>query len=321
MKLLSSLATWLGLALAGMLAGLKWWSLPCGTGWECGAVLHSRYGAWWGLPVGLYAIFVWLGAGYFPRRLRLLCLLALAAGSVWFVGVQAFGLRHFCPWCLAHAGATWAALAAWRTPPSRWAAPFGLLAAGLALVALFHVNGPAPAGDYSSLRDAGREAGQPWLGHLTPDGPVVVFSLTCPKCLELIGQVEQTDLSTRPEGPGVLLKTDEQNLELTIVFVAAVLAQGADRDAFLNVAAVLFSRDELVLGNPSGAADWLRGVFPAAAARRQEAEALVAAQHRALAGAKLPVVTPLLLRAGRGPATFFRVEEIFTDLPARPSGH
>lgn len=110
----------LAAAVSAYLAWASWSTggeaLGCGgSGVGCRHVLGSRWGYWFGLPVGLPAAAVYglLVATTFPAasiqpRLRhqtahwLVLALALAAGlsALWFVAVL-FALGESCPWCLA----------------------------------------------------------------------------------------------------------------------------------------------------------------------------------------------------------------------------
>jgi uncharacterized membrane protein len=112
-----------GIALA-ISVFLAWVSLRAGAvpgcdgGSGCDQVLSSRWSRLFGLPVSLFAIPVY-GALLVelmrraPRERIYFSLALLVLGAaVWFVGVQAFVLKAFCPYCMvAHvAGATGAVL-------------------------------------------------------------------------------------------------------------------------------------------------------------------------------------------------------------------
>ncbi|TWT36942.1 Vitamin K epoxide reductase family protein [Posidoniimonas corsicana] len=110
----------LALAAAGVSAYLAWKSITAGPVAGCGAIdgpacdeiLASRWSKWFGVPVSLLAVGVYLmmipaawAAALRPGRatLALLACLSLSAfgAGAWFVGVQAVLLHGFCPWCLA----------------------------------------------------------------------------------------------------------------------------------------------------------------------------------------------------------------------------
>jgi uncharacterized membrane protein len=112
---------------AGGLAGylldrsLQGRSLPvgCGSGSSCEEVLNSQWSQVFGIPVsGLAAAVYILILADVPfvanrwtactRRRAWSVLLFLAAvvamAAIWFVGVQSFVIRKFCPWCLVEHG-------------------------------------------------------------------------------------------------------------------------------------------------------------------------------------------------------------------------
>jgi uncharacterized membrane protein len=124
------LARALLLAAAGISAALVWISLSessvagCGPSSPCQTVLASRWAQWFGLPVSLLAIPVYLGLAAltfpapgapnrFPSAIRILglCLSFVILGAgVWFFFLQALVLKMFCPLCLTvHACAVAAA--------------------------------------------------------------------------------------------------------------------------------------------------------------------------------------------------------------------
>lgn len=125
----------LGLSL-GVSAYLAWAALGgtavagCGPESGCDQVLHSRWSAWFGIPVSLPALAVYATALWMTFRLDaptpppvqrrawavlIVCGAAMLGAVLWFMVVQAAVLRTFCPYCLAVHGA-------------------GALAAGLILV-------------------------------------------------------------------------------------------------------------------------------------------------------------------------------------------
>ena len=128
----------LGVAILG--AGyLAWFAIThgplagCGTGTGCHKVLQSRWAYWLSLPVSVPAVFVYaaLLAGTVLARKPaspddergawavIITLSVIVAGAaLWFVGLQVFVLRAFCPFCMAaHAcGFTAALLCLKRIP-------------------------------------------------------------------------------------------------------------------------------------------------------------------------------------------------------------
>lgn len=312
----------LGLGLALYLAALKLFSLPCLGGAGCGAVIHSRYGTLLGVPVGLYAAALWFVAFFAGPRaaLRTRALLLLAVGSVGFVAIQAFVLHRFCAWCLAHSVATWLALALHRAAPKGWlAATAGVLLALGGYFATRHATlaalPPAASTTTASLRSTLLAAtpSAAWLGPVAPDSPVLVLSLTCPKCLDLLDDLTRQSYAQRPHGPALYLRSTASDRELTMAFAAAVAAQGDTLDAFLSVTGLLLSQKELILGNPAGAATWLRAIFPAD--DRQSAAAALVDRHATALAATGIAATPLLLPRSGALLTDFSAAELFPPAP------
>ena len=111
----------LGIAILG--AGyLAWVALAhgslagCGTGSGCNKVLQSRLAYWLHLPVSVPALLVYLallGATVLARKrtapddergawAAIIALSVIVAGAaLWFVGLQVFVLKAFCPFCMA----------------------------------------------------------------------------------------------------------------------------------------------------------------------------------------------------------------------------
>jgi len=111
----------LGIAILG--AGyLAWVALAhgslagCGTGSGCNKVLQSRWAYWLHLPVSVPALLVYLallGATVLARKrtapddergawAAIIALSVIVAGAaLWFVGLQVFVLKAFCPFCMA----------------------------------------------------------------------------------------------------------------------------------------------------------------------------------------------------------------------------
>lgn len=156
--LLLTIATGLSLWLA--FASLGSGGIPgCDAG-DCGAVLTSRWAKIFGVPVGLfgaavYGILIILNLRPLPaeprgpRLIAATLVLLIPAAALWFVILQLFVLRAFCPWCTAtHVLASTGAVlipVAWRrdaqasqgkkTRPVAAASLWGP-AIGMALVAL-----------------------------------------------------------------------------------------------------------------------------------------------------------------------------------------
>jgi uncharacterized membrane protein len=104
------------LLLFGALLGLVlclvlWWIglsedpvLGCGAG-GCGAVLGTRWAKVFRIPVAWYAAFfyaVWVACEFVKIRGHRVWFAGAAAGAaLWFIVVQAFILKAFCPWCMS----------------------------------------------------------------------------------------------------------------------------------------------------------------------------------------------------------------------------
>lgn len=308
---LSGLTAACGLALALYLAALKLLLLPCATGLgDCGAVIHSRYGALLGVPVSFPAIVLWLGWIFLPSlRAQSACAYALALGAAVFLALQFFVVRAFCLYCTLHALASFAAVA--LPPPTlRRALP---LFAALALAAIPVALGlrAPPAAALSSLAPL-RAAALPWLGPATPGSPVLVLSFTCPACWEriLAPLSEQSPPVARPAPALVLIKATPEDRDVTIALIAAVLAQSAPApDALAVVATLAATQRDLIMTRPAEASALIRSLFPAAAARESAAAEILARHDAALAAAGIDT-SPLLLRDGQPPSA----RPAFTEL-------
>jgi uncharacterized membrane protein len=79
----------------------------CGGG-PCDEVLASRWSSLLGLPISMpgILIYVLVSLSCFRRMeiLRWPLLGCIAGAALWFIGIQAFVLGKFCPWCMAAHG-------------------------------------------------------------------------------------------------------------------------------------------------------------------------------------------------------------------------
>lgn len=308
----------LGLALAVYLALLKFFALPCIGPGNCQAILYSRYGSVFHVPVGVFGAALWLAIIFVPNNdKRDALLLLLAVGTTIFMAIQFIVLRGFCPYCTLHALASWGALALHHERPRPW---MGLLALALAggsfYVSRQHVimhaqTEVARAPSLSVLADD--PTALSWLGQVWPRSPTLILSLDCAACLDLLDQLTRESYAKRSAGPGIFLKTNAGNRALTVEFMAAVLAQHGlpRRDAFLAVATVLLAEKESVLANPEEAAARLAAIFPASVGEKLDAERIVAAQDKTLAAARLGDTTPLLISRLGQAQTFFKTADLF----------
>jgi uncharacterized membrane protein len=314
---LSTVFCTLGLGLSLHLALLKFFSLPCVGGGGCHSIIHSGYGAVFGIPVGAYGALLWAAAflvGDQTKRSGLLFLLAV--GSAIFLGIQFLVLRGFCLYCTAHAVCAFLAFSVASANPKRWALPLGIVLAfgGLGLAraqAAKHVNEvTAIATKGTPLATA--PSGLPWLGNLTPGSPALVLSLDCAACLDLLEELSKQSFADLSSGPAIYFKVTPDNAELTRTFVAGVLATpGGKRDAFLASTALLLTLKDRALSSPSAAASQLAALLPGSATQLDHADKLLAAQTETLHAAKLGDVTPLLVPISAKPRAFFRTEELF----------
>jgi uncharacterized membrane protein/protein-disulfide isomerase len=197
----------------------------CGPASGCDAVLTSRWAYWLGLPVSglalvtyttLFVATFWATPGTPPpMRRRAMAVLSIVASVVvvaalWFVTLQVFVVRHFCPYCLvAHGAATGAAILILRSRPrpARVVALGATLGAAI-LLAGHWINRPSthevhagPASELSPAK-AGSSRQLEILGGLFKiavdevpligqrDAPAVMVSLldyTCRHCRHMHG--------------------------------------------------------------------------------------------------------------------------------------
>lgn len=308
-----------GLALSSYLAALKYLALPCLGASGCQAVLHSRFGEIFHVPVGVYGALLWLAIIYVPDRTkRGFLLLLLAGAAAVFMLIQFVVLRGFCLYCTLHALVAWGALYLHGETPRRWTAPLGLVFAfGALSLTRQHTEARVAASiahpsttATSSLHQ--QAAGLYWLGPFTERSPALVLSLNCPACLDLLEELTQRSYEAASAGPALYFKTNDANRELTEIFIAAVLSQdGTPRDAFLAVTTLSLTHKDAMLSSPDVAAQQLAAVFPAASSRRASAKRILDDHAGAFHAAALGETTPLLLPRDGKARAFFRIEDLF----------
>jgi uncharacterized membrane protein len=111
------------LAVAAFILGcyLAWTSLSgsavagCGPDSGCDRVLHSRWGYWFGIPVSIPALALYVVVFAFLQQLgpgrpvetqrrtwRMLFVfgLVILGAATWFLAVQSLIIKSFCPWCM-----------------------------------------------------------------------------------------------------------------------------------------------------------------------------------------------------------------------------
>ncbi len=309
----------LGLALSAYLAALKYLSLPCLGAAGCQAVLHSRFGEIFQIPVGVYSTLLWLAVIYLrDHTKRGLLLLFLSGACAVFMLIQFVILRGFCLYCTLHALTAWAALVLHRETPRRWTAPLGLaLAFGAAWLTRQQAE-TAVASATSHLTAAAtgalhrQAAGLYWLGPYSDRSPALVLSLDCPACLDLLDALTRHPHEDTAPGPALYFKTTDANRALTETFVTAVLSQhGTPSDAFLAVSTLFLTLKDSALSAPGTAATQLAAFFPDASERRAAAIRILDAHDAALRAAATGATTPLLIPR-EGPArAFFKIEDLF----------
>lgn len=308
----------LGLALAVYLALLKSFALPCIGPGNCQAILYSKFGSVFHVPVGVYGALLWLGIIFVPNKdKRDVLLLMLAGGAALFMGIQFFVLRGFCLYCTLHAVAAWGALLLHHERPRIWMAVLAIaLAGGGFQLARTHANlqaqsGVAQPAQLTTLAD--KASALPWLGTIHPRSPALVMSFDCPACLDLLENLTKENFKSRIHGPALYLKTNDRNRVLTLAFVAAVLSQQelTRRDAFLATAAVLLMEKENTLASPDATAARLAAYFPGALDKKEDAEKILSAQAKTFSTSNPGEATPLLVtRDGRVHAVF-KVPDLF----------
>lgn len=99
-----------GLVISGYLLFLKLNGtitslVGCGVGSGCENVLGSKWSQWFGLPVSGLSTLLYLGIFVLTFRPSIPLFKAaaylLVAAAIWFMGLQIFVIKTFCPWCLS----------------------------------------------------------------------------------------------------------------------------------------------------------------------------------------------------------------------------
>jgi uncharacterized membrane protein len=305
-RIAASLLTAVGLGLALWLTVLKWGNLPC-LGGGCEQVIQSRYGSVAGVPVGVFGAALWLALALrLPDRARRTVHATLALGALGFMVVQFGVLRAFCPYCTAHAIA---AVTAWRwrrVRPAAWAVGLGLLlAAGGFLLAQRAAERRALDPGRPAILTAAEGAVLPFDDAL-PSGPVqrpvLVLSLSCPTCLDLLHDLTAAPWPRGRTGAALYLRCDARDRSLAETWLAACqeTAGSTARDRWVAVTALLVAQRELVAADPAAASAWLAGVFQPSDSARRSAARQLDQQAQVLAQAGV-VSTPWFLPASGAP--------------------
>jgi uncharacterized membrane protein/protein-disulfide isomerase len=161
------LAALVAAGVSGYISFIMWRALTgtgtvgCSGGFDCDAVLNSGWSTWFGLPVSILGLTLYLSllctlafsGPLAPENVRrtawaislALCALAGAA-ALWFLGLQLFVLGKFCSWCLTiHVcglGAALLAMAAGRNSAAQFRGAAAVAAGGLALLVVGQMFGP-----------------------------------------------------------------------------------------------------------------------------------------------------------------------------------
>lgn len=246
MRIVRALAV-IGLAISAYLFFLKLTGTitsvrGCGGSGGCENVLGSKWSQWFGIPVSAFSTLLYGGliaVTFQPHKsiLKGIAVVLLAA-ALWFIGLQIFVIKSFCPWCCAtHLVGIVAAVAILKvnsqTKTGYSSGPATL--AGLVLfsiLAIGQIFGPDPE-TYSIDEDhsfAGvkmespapspvnsrvisfqggaktyRVADFPIIG--SPDATHILvkyFDYTCASCLEVEGDLEQL-MAKHPKDVAVLV--------------------------------------------------------------------------------------------------------------------
>lgn len=245
-----------GFALALYLAALPLLHLPC-LGGQCAGVLGSSYGKIFGVPVGAYGALFWLLTLLPVGRVVACAHHALALGSIGFVALQAFVLRQFCPWCLAHAALCWVAWPLRRRPAARpgWFLFAAVVLATAGVLTQRHFHLPPPPAATPSLAAALRPDSFAWLGPVDAAAPVLVLSPSCPTCLDALDRIAAQGWPSTTPRPGIVWRTDDTNRRVVALLAAVVETNPTAAPAvFRALLPTLLTERDLLLNNPAGAA-------------------------------------------------------------------
>ncbi len=213
----------------------------CGGGGGCADVLGSQWSQWFGIPVSAVSALFYAGViGLtFQRSKPLLTMAAflLIAAAVWFMGLQLFEIKSFCPWCFSThmVGLLTAGAILWKARAKVKASFIALPCLAVGVLALGQVYGPKPdtheevSDDALKSRNEVEEQTQgkgrlitfkrptgeliksfrlgsvPLIG--SPDAPHVIvkyFDYTCASCRDMEGDLKAL-LDRYPEEIAVIV--------------------------------------------------------------------------------------------------------------------
>jgi len=158
MRIVRALAV-IGLVISGYLLFLKLNGTissirGCGGSGGCENVLGSKWSQWFGIPVSAFSAFLYAGLivlTFKPSKNVLTGIaVVLLAAALWFIGLQIFVIKSFCPWCFAtHVVGLAAAVAIFRanSGTKKGYSNGPAILAGLALFAVLVLGqlfGPTP---------------------------------------------------------------------------------------------------------------------------------------------------------------------------------
>ncbi len=319
-----SLICGIGIFLAVYTVLLKLAAIPCVSG-DCHKVIHSSYGTFWGVPVGLYALILWsvlLTKSGWPARLARA---GLVLGSVYFLGVQAFALKMFCPVCGAHALVSLLTMTVsvnrrrsallgfvgmvaafcvivWSGYQARKQLQEQLLSEELKPVEKSFIGKEEtlPAVEIQSLESSSLDdSGLPWLSSDKLLDTNIVISFDCNQCLNVLETVLAQSNEDRRMA-GVLFKVDSDSRAITKTVLAAVLSRSdiSPHTAFGRAFGLLLGDKDVFFRNDEATATFLLGgEFPALGDFLSEAEVILD-QHGALLQSVGVFQTPSVIKQG-----------------------
>ena len=270
------------LAIAGHLAWTFESLFGCGKNAGCLEMLQGRWSLFLGVPVSLFGVLTYgslVVTGLIAIRSRVMSPAvrnAEAAGSVlaigaaaWFVAVEAFLAREFCPWCsAAHAlavagvvlGRAARSFGGGRVGPAPSAWSVGLPVAAVAALAIVQTLGPEPervrsarvSGLLATSPDGDRRLrlydgeivldpdALPVIGDPSTVTGLVLTDWTCPHCLELHRTLERI-AGEAPSGFGVVVAPAFRTAEAKEIHRIMLSIWRTDRDLYLGLAGEILS--------------------------------------------------------------------------------
>jgi len=208
----------IGLAISGYLLFLKLNGTitsirGCGGSGGCENVLGSQWSQWFGIPVSAFSTLLYAGLialTFNPSKVVLKGIaVVLLAAALWFIGLQIFVIKSFCPWCCAtHAVGLAAAFAIFRaiSGGNKDSSSGRATLAGLALFAVLvlgQIFGPGP--ETHSIDEDNSFAG------MTPDAPALSSSPAKSRVISFQGgaksyRVDDFPLLGSPTATHILVK-------------------------------------------------------------------------------------------------------------------